>query len=400
VSQLSAAELEALLRLRCVPQLGHRRLRMLVAEHGSAEAVLRLPPAVLGVHGNERDSLRTAARVARALLVIEELRVHVLACMSPGYPRVLEQLHQPPILLFLRGRAELLASGGVAVVGTRRPADYGAGAAALLAGGIARAGVTVWSGMARGVDAIAHAAALDAGGGTVAVLGCGIDVVYPREHEPLAERIATDGLLMCEYLPGEPPLAHHFPERNRIIACLAAGVVVVEAREDGGALITAEQASELGRAVMAVPGPIGRVTSYGPNRLIQDGAKLVMEVADVLEELGLGLNAGAARERPSAKRHWTARRPQPSRADARSDGPAGESITKDDRNQVGSRAPLPVVAPRYRAVWQALDTTARHIDEIATTCAQPVARILPLLLELELDGRVGHMGGNRYRRCS
>ena len=387
---LPLAELEALLRLRCVPGLGSVRLRTLLREHGSAEAVARLPPALLGPQGGERDDGRTRARVARALRVIDELNVTVVAGQAPDYPEVLNELHRPPLLLFLRGHATLLGSGGVAVVGTRRPAEYGIGAAAHLAGGIARAGLTVWSGMARGIDAAAHRAALDAGGPSVAVLGCGVDVVYPREHAGLAERIATDGLLVSEYLPGEPPLAHHFPERNRLLACLAAGVLVVEARADGGALITAEQATELGRAVMAVPGPIGRMTSYGPNRLIQDGAKLVMEVADVLEELGFELNARAALGRPSARRRWSAR-PREAAPEAEA---APEPVPKPRPAGEGT------VAPRYRGVWRALGTEARHIDEIAVACAQPVADLLPLLLELELDGRAGQVGGNRYRRFS
>lgn len=383
---VAPAELEGLLRLRCLPGLGSARLRLLLGEHGSAEALLRLGPAVLGPGYAECGSRRTAGRVARALRVVEELGVRVVVHGRPAYPPGLNELRQPPVLLFLRGRTDLLESGGVAVIGTRRPADYGAGVAGQLASGVARAGLTVWSGLARGIDAIAHQAALDAEGASAAVLGCGIDVVYPPEHGRLAERLATDGLLVSEYLPGELPLAHHFPERNRLLACLAQGVLVVEAREDGGALITAEQALELGRAVMAVPGPVGRVTSYGPNRLIQDGAKLVMEVADVLEELGGALNAGAARERPSARRRWT-------RASGRPRTPAPPTTASEGARR--GRAP---VGARYESVWQALGAEARHVDEIAAACSRPIGAVLPLLLELEVDGHVRHAGGNRYCR--
>ena len=389
MSGVPPAELEALLRLRCVPHLSDARVRMLLAEHGSAEALLRLPSHALGSHGHERDSVRTAGRVARALRVVDELNVVVLRHGTAGYPPALDQLHRPPLLLFGRGRLELLEMRGVAVVGTRRPAEYGTGAAAHLAAGIARAGLVVWSGLARGIDAVAHRAALEADGDTAAVLGCGIDVAYPREHEGLAEQIAVDGLLITEYLPGEPPLPHHFPERNRIIACLAAAVLVVEAREDGGALITAEQATELDRPVMAVTGPIGRVTSYGPNRLIQDGAKLVMEVADVLEELGWELNAAAARPRPSARRRWRAK--QPARGAARAPTPVPR------RPEPPARA---AVAARYLSLWQAFGAEARHVDDLAARCAQPVATVLGLLLELELDGRVRHLGAQRYRRVA
>jgi predicted Rossmann fold nucleotide-binding protein DprA/Smf involved in DNA uptake len=231
---------------------------------------------------------------------------------------------------------------------------------------------------------VAHEAAVAHGGGTVAVLGCGIDVVYPREHAPLFEKIASAGLLLSEFLPGDPPLAFNFPRRNRIIGRMPHGLLVVEAREDSGALITAEIASET-MPVMAVPGPIGRPTSHGPNRLIQDGAKLVMEVRDVVEELGGALNAAAARGRPSARRRWH----KPGR-------PAG-STQRAGQAQESLELPAGPEPPLHARVRGAVGAVGRHIDALARSAGLDAATVLTVLLELELAGAVQSLGGKRYR---
>src|SRR5204863_1250644 len=173
----------------------------------------------------------------------------------------------------------------VAIVGTRRASEYGKRIASDLAGGLARAGITVVSGLAAGIDGAAHRAALEAGGRTIAVLGTGIDVVYPSWHAELADAIAVDGALVSEFPCGTPPLPHHFPRRNRIISGLALGTVVVEAAEQSGSLITARYALAQHRDVFAVPGPLGNARQHGPHRLIQEGAKLVTGVADIVDEL-------------------------------------------------------------------------------------------------------------------
>jgi DNA processing protein len=204
-----------------------------------------------------------------------------------GYPVLLAQLHDPPARLFVRGgRSDLLTRTAVAVVGARSCSPYGAHVARSLARDRARAGLVVVSGLARGVDAEAHRGALDVDGATVAVLGCGIDVDYPRRHAELARRIAATGVIVSEYPPGTDPAPWRFPARNRIIAGLCAATVVVEARERSGALITADFALELGRDVFAVPGEITAGLSMGTNRLIRQGAAPLLAADDVLAALG------------------------------------------------------------------------------------------------------------------
>ena len=418
------AELRALLWLRCIPGLGDRRLAALLGRCGSAEAVARLPVAQLSQRAEPVQVRSAAVRVDRALRLVEEQQLQLLALPWPGFPSELLELADPPILLFGRGDMRLLGRTSVAVVGTRRPTDYGVSVTEQLVSGLVRAGVVVWSGMARGIDSVAHRAALDGGGATVAVLGSGIDVPYPREHAGLLEEIARAGLVLSEFMPGEPPLTHHFPQRNRILACLAHGVLVVEARPDGGALITAEAGSG-SRPIMAVPGPIGRLTSLGPNRLIQDGAKLVVEVADILEELGGQLNAAAARERPSARKHWRKSGP------GSRPGPAPEqlALVAGPSKPAGQATPAPVGKPTPAAAGGAGSTESReakrrtprlaarakrpavdpvaalfptmepvHVDEIAGRAGRGAAEMLGLLLDLELQGFVQQVGGKRFRR--
>jgi DNA processing protein len=206
---------------------------------------------------------------------------------SPRYPTLLRPIADPPPLLLVRGSVEVLQRPAVAIVGARAATRYGLGVARDLAAGLARNGVVVISGLARGIDAAAHAGALEAGGVTVAVQACGPDITYPPEHRALADRIATSGAVVSELPPGRAPLAAHFPLRNRLISGLSLGVVVVEARPRSGSLITARHALDQGREVLAVPGPLTAPTSSGPNSLLRDGARPVIELADILAAVGL-----------------------------------------------------------------------------------------------------------------
>ncbi len=226
-------------------------------------------------------------RVERERLAAAGFRF--LARSDPGFPAILRAIHDPPPGLFLRGTAaeELLARPAVAVVGARVCSPYGRQVARLLGRDLAAAGLVVVSGLARGVDGEAHRGALDAGGATVAVLGCGIDRDYPAAHRRLAAEIAATGLLVSEYAPGVAPAPWRFPARNRIVAGLCAGTIVVEARERSGALITADLALEEGREVFAVPGEITSALSAGANALLRLGATPLTAAADVLESFGL-----------------------------------------------------------------------------------------------------------------
>jgi DNA processing protein len=206
---------------------------------------------------------------------------------TPEFPPLLREIPNPPDCLWARGDRSLFAATAVAIVGARAATRDGIEIAYQIAADLSRAGVVVVSGLARGVDAAAHLGALDADGKTIAVLGTGIDRAYPAEHKDLHERIATKGLLLTEFPPGSPPDLFHFPQRNRIISGLSKAVVVVEAREKSGSLITARLAGDQGRDVLVVPGPIRSGQNRGGHALLRDGAKLVESAVDILQELGL-----------------------------------------------------------------------------------------------------------------
>jgi DNA processing protein len=271
---------------------------------------------------------------------------------DPRYPERLRAIADPPAVIWVRGRVRALADPAVAIVGARAASPGARHVAADLGGDLAAAGLVVVSGMARGVDGAAHLGAL-ATGRTVAVLGCGADVVYPGEHATLATRIVERGAIVSEFPPGTSPQPHHFPLRNRLISGLSLGVVVVEASEDSGSLITARCALDQGRDVMAVPGPVTGGRNRGAHALLRDGARLVESAADVLDELGLG-PAAASRVRPA--------------------GP-GDAV-------------LAALQP-----GEPVD-----LDEVASRTGLPAARVLSRLARLEVDGHVARVPGGLFVR--
>jgi DNA processing protein len=270
------------------------------------------------------------------------------------YPTALAAIHDPPETLWIRGHAEALCAPSVAIVGSRAASPYALEVATRLAADLARRHITVLSGMARGVDSAAHRGALDAGGITIAVFGCGVDVVYPSEHAGLAAEICVQGALVSELPPGRMPLPFHFPKRNRIISGLALAVVVVEAADKSGSLITANCALEQGRAVLAVPGNILGGRNGGAHRLLRDGAKLVENADDILEELNLGICQKESRGLPSASQDPVLRSMSP-----------GEPY---------------------------------DLDELAERSGIDRVRLLPRLLELELGGALRRVQGGRFVR--
>ncbi len=299
--------------------------------------------------GPEADAVRAAGDRA---LVLEEALCRqgwrFLTPADPGFPPRLAAISDPPLGLFARGRVP--EGAAVALVGARRATTYGREVGEYLGRELARAGAAVVSGMARGVDAAAHRGALAGGGATVAVWGAGPDRPYPPEHAGLAEEIAASGCLLTEYPPGCPPLPHHFPERNRIIAGVSDAVVVVEADERSGALITARLALEEGREVMAVPGSVFSRLSVGPNGLLRAGAAPVLTADDVVAALGL---------------------------------PRRGTTAGEDED------PLLALIPQGEAIT---------VDRLAASSHLPVARILEALLALELAGRVARQADGSYRR--
>ena len=285
-------EREAYIALNMMEKIGPVGVRSLVETLGTAAAIFEADGEALGkARGVGRETVQTILAQRESLDWEGELQraeamgARLVARVDSEYPESLREIHDPPLALYIRGSLESRDSRGVAVVGTRRPTHYGRESAQRLANGLARSGLTIVSGLATGIDTVAHEAALAAGGRTVAVLGGGLDCLYPPANAGLADRIADGcGAVISEFPLGRRPDKTTFPMRNRIVSGMSRGVLVVEAGPRSGALITADQALEQGRSVWAVPGRVDSSRSAGPHWLIQQGAKLVTCVGDVLEE--------------------------------------------------------------------------------------------------------------------
>lgn len=381
MAPLTPDERRALLALQLLPGVGPVTIRRLRAVYGGYRAALeRATAEELGAKAAlARGSRRVEGRLARAVRTLDRLGAVVLTEEDDAYPERLRHLHQPPPALYCRGRLELLERPCVAVIGARNHTHYGADVARELADGLARAGVAVVSGFARGIDGIAHRAALAAGGDTIAVLGSGCDVPYPPEHDRLLVEIATRGLVVTEFPPGEPPFRSNFPRRNRLIAALAHGIVVVEAGPESGSLITVDHALDLGREVFAVPGPITRHTSAGTNAMLRDGAAIVLGVEDILAGL-----AKAGFELPRAPRALAAR-----------SGDGGVRSGAAD----AEGAPPPGLSPEAARIWRALSPDPLPAEAIAAAAGVDAPVALGALLDLELAGCARQLPGRRYVRC-
>jgi DNA processing protein len=279
------------LALKLVPGLGTRISKRLLDRFRSPQAIFRASRTELegaGVSGAVAQSIASGCVFEDAATQrekVQESGAVLVTIGDPRYPAPLREIYDPPILLFARGRLELMQTIMLGVVGTRRPTPYGLAVAERLAGDLARAGLTIVSGMARGIDTAGHKGALAAGGNTVAVLGCGVDVVYPSENRKLATEMVAKGLLVSEFPMGSIAFPQNFPIRNRIISGMSAGVLVVEGAQYSGSAITAKLAMDQGREVFAVPGNITSKLSWGPNLLIKQGAKLIQDWNDVVAEL-------------------------------------------------------------------------------------------------------------------
>ncbi len=290
--------LDAYLALNLLPKVGPIRVKRMIEQFGSPEAVLAAPIRdLLRVPGIGEEMAAHIAGWEQQIDLMEEKRrmrehgVSLLSIEDPLYPPALKQIHDAPFLLYMRGSIRPADEISVAVVGSRRMTHYGRDQSRKLSFQLAKAGFTIVSGLARGIDTAAHEAAIAAGGRTIAVLGSGIGNVFPPENQALADRIAENGAVLSEFPVLYVPDKQSFPLRNRIVAGMSRGIIVVEAPAWSGALITANQAIEQGRTVFAVPGPIDRPSSVGCNRLIQSGAKLVCDAEDIIQELDLELNS-------------------------------------------------------------------------------------------------------------
>ena len=352
-----------------VPGVGPARVRRLLSRFGTLAGAWSAPAVDLAGAGIERRvvdgllALRARTSPAAELEQAQRAGARVLTWLDEDYPARLATIPDPPPVLYVRGTLLAQDERAVAVVGTRRPTYYGRSLAVRLCEAFAGAGVCVVSGLARGIDTQAHRGALGAGGRTLAVLGHGPDTVYPPENGRLAGQIAGAGALLTEYPPGTGPEAQNFPPRNRIISGLGAGVLVIEAGTQSGALITCRYAGDQGRDVFAVPGPVTSPASDGCHRLIQDGAKLVREAADVLDELFPPFPVAPAA--PGG--------PPPWQMALDLDEPDGDLL----------RAILDHGGPA-------------GVDSLARSLARPVQEVTGALARLELEGRVRHVGGMRF----
>jgi DNA processing protein len=286
-----------------VPGIGPARLRALLDYYGKIKLAWQANPGELRAIGLDKRSVENLYQVRNNLNLdaelekLERLGISVLTWESQDYPRLLKNIVDSPPILYVRGHLKPEDEWALAVVGTRRATSYGRECTRLLVGGLVESGITVVSGLAYGIDTEAHKTAVRAGGRTIAVLGCGVDIVYPSENRQLSQAIIEKGAIISEYPLGTNPESGNFPRRNRIISGLSLGVLIVEGTIQSGARITADYALEHGREVFAVPGTILRRNSSGPNYLIQNGAKLVTQVNDILEELNLTMIAHHAEAR-------------------------------------------------------------------------------------------------------
>lgn len=355
-------ELAAWLRLLGTPQVGRASARRLLAAFGCPQALFDATPAVwaevvgvatANVLRQLPDQLPALTEATwHWLATDDEAPRRLLSVGDPDYPASLLQTADPPLLLYAMGRVDLLKAPSIAVVGSRNPTPQGLENARAFATAFSQAGLTIVSGLALGIDGAAHEGALGGPGSTLAVVGTGLDRVYPRRHLALARRIAAEGLIVSEYPLGTPPLAGHFPQRNRVIAGLARGTLVVEAAMQSGSLITARLAVEAGRDVFAIPGSIHSPQARGCHALIKQGAKLVDSAADVLEELCVSAPARAPEPTP------------------------------------------PAAAP----LLEALGHDPITLDALSARLGESPAALSAQLLELELSGDVARLPGQLFQR--
>lgn len=360
-----------ILWLTDVDGVGVKKRHALLERFGSAEEVYHASSSLLRtVDGLSEQNIRRI-RAARDINRVREYAhglpergIRFLSMQNPLYPSLLKTIYDPPTGLYVMGELPADDLYKISVVGTRRCTDYGATVARLLAKELAARGLVVVSGMARGIDSYAHRAAIDGGGMTMAVLGCGVDICYPPENRRLREDILRHGCLVSEYKPGTPSAPGHFPVRNRIISGLSPALLVVEAAERSGTLITIDQALDQGREVMAVPGNITSKTSKGTNALIRQGAALVTSCEDILLALGL-------------------------------EDITGNAAYNKQKNQNNIDD---LLAPDQKLVYDIIDYNGVSMDEVlrATRC-QPLA-IHSILLGLELKGLIKKLPGLRYIR--
>ncbi len=364
-------DIEFALLLNSIPSIGPVRYGALLQYFGSPKSVFLAPlEELMKVDGISKPAaenlLRSSERhdwVAEEMELARAHQIEILTLDHPAYPVLLKTMADPPPVLYCKGNLQLLNTHSIALVGSRHCTPYGEKVSALFASGLAELGITTISGLARGIDTHVHQATIRAKGATIAVLGSGLLWIYPRENRKLAEVIYKEGLIISEFPLNEPPHAGHFPRRNRIVAGLALGTVVVEASVKSGALITARYAAEQGREVFAVPGSITSEVSSGPNRLIKEGAKPIQKVEDILEEIA----------------------------------PFREKFT-DLIYKEESKTKSEPLNKSESAVLNALCSDPIHIDRLHQQLKFSTGAFSKVLLDLELKGMIKPLPGKMYVR--
>jgi DNA processing protein len=353
--------------LNSIPGVGRTTFRKLVNRFGSPERALSAPAEELRGQGGLSDALINELRAypwrehaEKELAKARDAGVTIITMDDAAYPGHLKNAPDPPLYLYIKGALVPDDANAVAIVGTRKPTHYGLTMTHRIAYELASAGLTIVSGMARGIDTQAHRGALAAKGRTIAVLGCGIDVAYPPENRKLMEQIGCSGAIVAENPFGTKPEAGYFPARNRIISGLAQGTVIIEAAEDSGSLITAEYTLKQGRKLFALPGNIGSPNSRGPNNLIKEGALLVERAEDILKALKLA-------------------------------APRGEQ-------QVPKPAPRIPLTREEEAVFRCITNEPKHIDLIMTEAGSTAGKISGVLITLELKGLAKQLPGKFFVR--
>ena len=372
-----SAETICWLALALTPGLGPSRIRKLAEQYGTAERVLQVSLTELEATGMQAVSAQSLATGKSLELAHDELakavqaKARIISLNDPKYPPRLKEIYDPPVILYVKGSVEVLSEPGIAMVGTRHPTPYGSGMAERLATDLAARGLVIISGMARGIDSSSHRGAIAANGKTVAVLGTGIDVAYPRENTRLAEQIlALGGALISEFPVGTSPVPQNFPIRNRIISGMSAGVLVVEAAEYSGTRITSRCALEQNRDVYAVPGNVTNKNSWGPNTLIKQGAKLVATWEDVWEELPADVQLSLKSVQNESSE------------------PASASLFPDVVHSPHEQKLLKLLKPDQ----------STHIDELVEMLETEMSssEIFAALFELELNGKVRQLPGKNF----
>lgn len=370
------ADLADWIALNMVRGIGPRTANQLLSRFGSPAGVFAASRLALGKEGLKSDTiqeLQDSSILEKANAEIErleKLNAEVITLEDDAYPQLLREIHDPPIALYVRGDLQkAMERPALAVVGSRRCSTYGVNVAESLSRDLAAHGLTIVSGLARGIDAAAHRGALESNGQTIAVVGTGLETTYPKEHKKLEEQIIASGAVVSEFPMGTPPLPQNFPYRNRILSGLCFGVLIVEASEHSGSLITARLAYEQGREVFAVPGNITSQTSFGPNYLIKDGAKLVQIWRDVVDEL----------PRDTKERLFGIERPTATKSNVQ---PIFEAVDLSD----SERKILDILSSDVPA----------HIDQLLLSSELSSSDLMTALLGLEMKDRIKQLPGKSF----